>query len=34
MYGDLDDWRAARAALDPGGVFRSDLGRRLGLVSQ
>jgi decaprenylphospho-beta-D-ribofuranose 2-oxidase len=32
MYRDLDAWRAARAELDPAGVFRSDLGRRLGLV--
>jgi len=33
MYGgDLDRWRAARAALDPASRFRSDLGRRLGLV--
>jgi decaprenylphospho-beta-D-ribofuranose 2-oxidase len=31
MYGPLDDWHAARAELDPHGVFRSDLGRRLGL---
>lgn len=33
MYrGELDSWRTARAALDPAGRFRSDLGRRLGLV--
>jgi decaprenylphospho-beta-D-ribofuranose 2-oxidase len=33
MYGsDLDSWRAARTALDPASRFRSDLGRRLGLV--
>jgi decaprenylphospho-beta-D-ribofuranose 2-oxidase len=33
MYGgDLGTWRAARAALDPASRFRSDLGRRLGLV--
>jgi decaprenylphospho-beta-D-ribofuranose 2-oxidase len=31
MYGDLDKWRAARAELDPRGVFQSDLARRLGL---
>jgi decaprenylphospho-beta-D-ribofuranose 2-oxidase len=31
MYGPREQWRAARAALDPGGVFQSDLGRRLGL---
>jgi len=33
MYGDLVSWRSARAKLDPNGIFRSDLGRRLGLVS-
>jgi decaprenylphospho-beta-D-ribofuranose 2-oxidase len=34
MYGrDLDSWRAARASLDPASRFRSDLGRRLGLVN-
>jgi decaprenylphospho-beta-D-ribofuranose 2-oxidase len=33
MYGsDLDSWRTARTALDPASRFRSDLGRRLGLV--
>jgi hypothetical protein len=33
MYGsDLGSWRAARASLDPASRFRSDLGRRLGLV--
>jgi decaprenylphospho-beta-D-ribofuranose 2-oxidase len=32
MYPGLEDWRAARAELDPRAVFRSDLGRRLGLV--
>lgn len=31
MYSELPSWRAAQAKLDPGGVFRSDLGRRLGL---
>ncbi|WP_152628385.1 FAD-binding protein [Streptacidiphilus neutrinimicus] len=31
MYGPLDAWREARARLDPHGVFRSDLGLRLGL---
>jgi decaprenylphospho-beta-D-ribofuranose 2-oxidase len=31
MYGPLDDWRAARARLDPDDTMRSDLGRRLGL---
>jgi decaprenylphospho-beta-D-ribofuranose 2-oxidase len=33
MYGDLRDWHGARAKLDPAARFRSDLGRRLGLVS-
>jgi decaprenylphospho-beta-D-ribofuranose 2-oxidase len=33
MYGsDLNSWRVAQAALDPASRFRSDLGRRLGLV--
>ncbi len=32
MYPDLDRWRAARERLDPAGVMRSDLSRRLGLV--
>jgi decaprenylphospho-beta-D-ribofuranose 2-oxidase len=31
MYGPLPGWRAARTRLDPAGVFRSDLGRRVGL---
>ncbi|WP_035857882.1 FAD-binding oxidoreductase [Cryptosporangium arvum] len=31
MYPRLDEWRAARSALDPAGVFASDLSRRLGL---
>jgi decaprenylphospho-beta-D-ribofuranose 2-oxidase len=31
MYPALAGWRAARARLDPCGVFQSDLGRRLGL---
>lgn len=31
MYGPLEQWHAARADLDPDGVLRSDLGRRLGL---
>ncbi len=31
MYGPLECWRTARARLDPYGVFRSDLGRRVGL---
>jgi len=32
MYPELDAWREARAALDPGERMRSDLGRRLGLT--
>ncbi|MFD3478818.1 FAD-binding protein [Streptomyces sp. NPDC058695] len=31
MYPRLDEFRALRATLDPRGVFRSDLSRRLGL---
>src|SRR5450755_702343 len=31
MYGDLAGWRSIRAKFDPAGVFRSDLGRRVGL---
>ncbi|MFI9271105.1 FAD-binding protein [Kitasatospora sp. NPDC052896] len=31
MYGSLEEWRATRARLDPAGLIRSDLGRRLGL---
>ncbi len=32
MYPRLDEWREVRAKLDPQGRFRSDLGRRLGLL--
>jgi len=31
MYPRLDEWRAIRKAVDPDGVFTSDLARRLGL---
>ena len=31
MYPGLDEWRAARAALDPNGILHSDMERRLGL---
>ena len=31
MYPGLQQWQTVRAELDPHGVFRSDLGRRLGL---
>ena len=31
-YPRLDEWRAVRDKADPTGVWRSDLGRRLGLV--
>jgi decaprenylphospho-beta-D-ribofuranose 2-oxidase len=33
MYPELDRWRTAVRGLDPEGVMRSDLSRRLGLVS-
>ena len=32
MFPDWEDWRAVRDRWDPAGVFRSDLGLRLGLV--
>ena len=32
MYPRLDEWQEARGKLDPQGVFRSDMGRRLGLI--
>ncbi len=32
MYPQLGEWRAVRSRLDPAGVLRSDLSRRLGLV--
>jgi decaprenylphospho-beta-D-ribofuranose 2-oxidase len=33
MYPELDAWRQVRDHLDPGGRWRSDLGRRLGLCA-
>jgi decaprenylphospho-beta-D-ribofuranose 2-oxidase len=33
MYPELDRWRSAVRELDPDGVMRSDLSRRVGLVS-
>jgi decaprenylphospho-beta-D-ribofuranose 2-oxidase len=32
MYPELDRWREIRARLDPDGVMRSDLARRLQLI--
>jgi decaprenylphospho-beta-D-ribofuranose 2-oxidase len=34
MYPELDRWREGRATVDPYGVMRSDLARRLGLVHE
>jgi decaprenylphospho-beta-D-ribofuranose 2-oxidase len=31
MYRPLTAWHSVRSRLDPNGVFRSDLGRRVGL---
>ena len=31
MYPRLDEWRKVRAAVDPQGIFHSDLSRRLAL---
>ncbi len=33
MYPRVDEWQAVRDRVDPDGVLRSDLGRRLGLCS-
>ncbi len=33
MYPRVDEWQAVRERVDPDGVLRSDLGRRLGLCS-
>ena len=34
MYPRLDEWRRVQAKVDPDGVLRSDLARRLGLVER
>lgn len=33
-YPRLDEWRAVRSAADPGGLWQSDLARRLGLLGK
>ena len=32
MYPEVERWLAIKAKVDPGAVFTSDLGRRVGLV--
>jgi decaprenylphospho-beta-D-ribofuranose 2-oxidase len=31
-YARLDEWRTVRRRADPGGLWQSDLARRLGLL--
>lgn len=34
MYPDWERWKSVRDAVDPSGIFQSELGRRLGLVGE
>jgi decaprenylphospho-beta-D-ribofuranose 2-oxidase len=34
MYPDWERWKSVRDAVDPDGIFQSELGRRLGLVGE